>query len=78
MPEQTMRMFDAKPTFGAWLINQRKQTGWLGDFALAAHADSKFPRNGDVEAVKGWLSTMMASGDDWAALDDAENDWLCI
>ncbi|WP_258043047.1 hypothetical protein [Sphingomonas sp. NBWT7] len=78
MPEQMMQMFEAKQPFGAWLINQRKRGGWLGDFALAASADSRFPRNGDVEAVKGWLSTKMASGDDWAALDDAETDWLCI
>ncbi|WBH17032.1 hypothetical protein [Sphingomonas radiodurans] len=77
MPDPALRYTDAKPTFGAWLIEQRKRDGWLGDFALAAHADRSFPRQGDVEAVKKWLSGKMATGDDWAALDDAENDWIC-
>lgn len=77
MPDQALRYTSAKQSFAAWLLTQRNASGWRRDFALAAHADRTFPRAGDVEAVRRWLSSKMASGDDWAALDDAENDWLC-
>lgn len=77
MPEPTLRLFEPKLAFGAWLLRQKARDGWIGDFALAASADRTFPRTGDPEAVRQWLSGKRASGDDWAALEDAENDYLC-
>lgn len=77
MPDPAPRYATAKPAFGAWLLQQTKADGWVRNFALAASADRSFPRSGDPEAVRGWLSKQRASGDDWAALEDAENDYLC-
>ncbi|MEG8018752.1 hypothetical protein [Sphingomonas sp. LR55] len=39
-------------------------------------ADRRFPRNGNPEAVRKHLSAMQAEGDMFAAVDDAESDWL--
>lgn len=77
MTDVAERPAASKMAFGAWLVKQDKRAGWIGNFALAVKADRSFPRAGDPEAVRKWLSTKMASGDDWEALEDAENDWLC-
>lgn len=71
-------MTDARTAFGAWLVAQDKRSDWVGDFAKVARADRRFPREGDPAAVREWLMQQRASGDDWEALDHAENDWLCI
>lgn len=78
MEDTTPRFFESKPAFGAWLLRQKGRDGWIGDFALAAFADRSFPRTGDTEAVRQWLSKQRASGDDWQALADAENDFQCF
>nr|WP_314471021.1 hypothetical protein [uncultured Sphingomonas sp.] len=77
MVDPASRYSPSKPAFGAWLLQQTKADGWVRNFALAASADRSFPRAGDPEAVRQWLSSKRASGDDWAALEDAENDYLC-
>lgn len=66
---------DTRPCFGAWLVQQGGRGGFIGGLADAAAKDRRFPRHGDVEAVKKWLQENRASGDDWEALDDAELDW---
>ena len=45
---------------------------------IAARSDREFPLRGDPEAVRARLRACMADGDIFAALDDAELDWLSI
>ncbi len=63
--------------FGAWLLEQHKRDGFIGALAKRMRADRGFPRGGSVEEVRRYLSTIKAEGDAFAALDDAEVDWLC-
>ncbi|WP_267382628.1 MULTISPECIES: hypothetical protein [unclassified Sphingomonas] len=65
-----------RPAFGAWLMMQRDRGDWVDGIAEAARADRAFPRGGDVETVRKRLRDMGADGDAFAALDDAEMDWL--
>lgn len=74
----TLKQAAPKPAFGSWLLQQTKADGWVRNFALAASVDRSFPRAGNPEAVRQWLSKQRASGDDWAALEDAETDYLCF
>lgn len=67
---------ELKPTFGQWLITQKDRSDLVGQLAIGAVADRRFPRNGDPEAVRKHLSAMQAEGDMFAAVDDAESDWL--
>lgn len=62
-------------SFGAWLIEQKGRDGFIGGLADAAAGDRRFPRLGDVTAVRKWLQDNRASGDDWEALEEAELDW---
>lgn len=64
--------------FGQWLLTQKDKPGLIGQLATGAVADRKFPRAGDPEAVRKHLSVMQAEGDMFAAVDDAETDWLCM
>ena len=66
---------DRQP-FGAWLLTKKDDDGLLGQLAAGAAADRRFPRNGDPEAVRKHLSQMQADGDMFAAVDDAETDWM--
>ncbi len=63
-------------TFGRWLLTQKDRDGWVGDLAKAAKLDPKFPRDGDPEGVRARLREMMAEGDMFEAVDDAESDRL--
>ena len=64
--------------FGAWLVQQKDRGGLIGQLAAGAAADRRFPKNGDVGVIRAHLSAMQAEGDMFAALDDAELDYLCI
>lgn len=66
----------ARPPFGMWLLTKKDDGGLLGQLAAGAAADRRFPRNGDPEAVRKHLSQMQADGDMFAAVDDAETDWM--
>jgi hypothetical protein len=66
----------AQLPFGAWLLTKKDDDGLLGQLAAGAAADRRFPRNGDPEAVRKHLSQMQADGDMFAAVDDAETDWM--
>ena len=73
-------MDDDPPTqndtpFGEWLLQQRNRTGWVADLVTAAKADPKFPRRGSPEDVRARLREVMAEGDMFEAVDDAEADW---
>lgn len=78
MSDVAERDTDTKPAFGAWLLKQADRSDWVGDLAKAAKADRGFPRNGDAEAVRARMREQQADGDAWAAIDDAEDDWLCL
>lgn len=67
---------ETRPAFGAWLLKQRDRGDWVDGIADAARADHAFPRNGDTEAVRKRLREMGADGDAFAALEDAELDWM--
>jgi uncharacterized protein YozE (UPF0346 family) len=62
--------------FGKWLLSQRDRGDWVDELATAARTDRTFPKNGDAEAVRAHLRAQQADGDVFAAVDDAENDWL--
>jgi len=64
--------------FGAWLVQQKDRGGLIGQLAAGAAADRRFPKSGDVGVIRAHLSAMQAEGDMFAALDDAELDYLCI
>lgn len=63
-------------SFGAWLVAQIANEGWIGDLARAARADRSFPRNGDPDAVRAHLSGKQAESDMFEAIDAAETAWL--
>ncbi|WP_380783500.1 YozE family protein [Sphingomonas sp. R86520] len=67
---------ERKPAFGQWLVTQKDRSDLVGQLAIGAVADHRFPRNADPEAVRKHLTTMQAEGDMFAAVDDAESDWL--
>jgi hypothetical protein len=65
-----------RPAFGAWLLKQKGKGGLVGQLADGAAADRAFPKGGDVEAVRARLRAVMADGDMYEAVDDAESAWL--
>ncbi|RZM34842.1 MAG: hypothetical protein EOP67_14920 [Sphingomonas sp.] len=65
-----------RETFGRWLLKQRDRGDWIDPVADAARADRQFPKDGDPEAVRKRLREMSADGDAFAAIDDAEMDWM--
>jgi uncharacterized protein YozE (UPF0346 family) len=73
---------DEQPTpklaFGRWLLTQRERGDWVDGIADAARADRTFPKSGDPEAVRAHLRGQQADSDAFAAIDDAESDWMAI
>jgi hypothetical protein len=73
---------DERPTpklaFGRWLLTQREGGDWVDGIADAARADRTFPKNGGPETVRAHLRGQQADGDAFAAIDDAESDWMAI
>lgn len=62
--------------FGRWLTQQDGDTDAMRMLVAAAKSDPRFPHTGDPEAVRRHLRDNMAEGDLFAAIDDAELDWL--
>lgn len=77
-PEQHERYVTKREPFGRWLVGQRGRGDWVDGLADAARADRGFPKDGDVEAVRGRLAQLGADPDAFEALDDAELDWLAL
>ena len=65
-----------KPAFGQWLMTQKDRSDLVGQLAAGDVADRRFPRASDPEAVRKHLSAKQTEGDMFAAVDDAESDWL--
>lgn len=63
------------PAFGAWLAAQTERGGFVGQLAAAAVGDRRFPKGGDPESVRTYLRGVMADGDMFDAVEDAEADW---
>ncbi|WCM29175.1 hypothetical protein NDN01_09940 [Sphingomonas sp. QA11] len=76
MTIQADRYGGRKEAFGRWLLAQRDRGDWVDALADAARADRNFPKDGDPEAVRAHLRGQQADGDTFAAVDDAESDWL--
>ncbi|WP_055882659.1 hypothetical protein [Sphingomonas sp. Leaf34] len=47
---------EPKPAFGQWLVTQKDRSDLVGQLAMGALADRRFPRTGDPEAVRKALS----------------------
>ena len=62
--------------FGRWLLAQHDRGDWIDETARAARKDPNFPRDGTPEDMRGHLRALSAEGDIFAAIDDAEVDWL--
>jgi len=76
VPTNPERHMEESVPFGQWLLTQQDKLGLIGQLAIGAAADRRFPRAGDVGVVRQHLGTMQADGDMFAALEDAETDWL--
>jgi hypothetical protein len=61
--------------FGAWLLDQAKRSGMLGELAKAVKLDRRFPKTGSVEDVRRHFGSIGAEGDAFEALDDAEREY---
>jgi hypothetical protein len=62
--------------YGPGLLRQRERSDWIDGVTEAARADRQFPKYGDSEAVRKRMREMLADGDAFAAIDDAEPHWL--
>lgn len=69
---------EPKIAFGEWITTQRDRGDWVDGIADAARADRTFPKNGDPEAVRKHLRSQQADGDAFAAIDDAESEWMSL
>lgn len=72
--------------FGRWLLQQTGNNvsgsldgdgGFRAELLAYAMADPRFPKEGSPEDVRKRLREVMADGDMFAAVDDAELDWAC-
>jgi hypothetical protein len=61
--------------FGAWLLDQAKRPGMLGELAKAVRLDRQFPKSGAVDDVRRYFGTVGADGDAFEALDHAEREY---
>lgn len=62
--------------FGAWLLVRAGEPGPIGELAAAAKADRGFRPSGTPEDLRARLRVAMADGHMFAAVEDAEIDWL--
>lgn len=66
----------AEQPLGRWLLAQVSREDAIGALARAAKADSKFPKDGDFEAISRRLNELQAEGETHVALEEAEGAWL--
>lgn len=65
----------ARQPFGAWLLDQGKRSGLIGELAKAVKLDRAFPKNGTANEVRARFGHLGADGDAFEALDDAEMEY---
>ena len=65
----------SRQPFGAWLLDQTKRPGLIGQLAKAVRLDRAFPKNGTAEDVRTRFASVGADGDAFMALEDAENEY---
>lgn len=61
--------------FGAWLLDQSRRPGLIGELAKAVKLDRLFPKRGTVDEVRARFAAVGADGDAFMALDDAETEY---
>lgn len=64
--------------FGAWLVAQKKRSGWIADLAKWAASDFRAQAAVTPDDVRKRLTEVYAEGDAFEALDDAELEWLTL
>lgn len=64
-----------RQSFGAWLLDQGKRPGLVGELAKAVKLDRAFPKNGTADEVRRRFALVGAEGDAFEALDDAEREY---
>jgi hypothetical protein len=77
-PRQVPAVVSSGPVrqpFGAWLLDQTKRTGLIGELAKAVRLDRAFPKNGTVDEVRARFASVGADGDAFMALEDAEREY---
>ena len=77
-PQASATVVTSRPScqpFGAWLLDQTKRLGLIGELAKAVQLDRAFPKNGTADDVRARFSAAGADGDAFMALEDAENEY---
>ena len=64
--------------FGRWLLVQRDRGDWIDALANAARADRAFPKNGDPDEVRRYISLKGGDGEVFEQIDDAERCWSSL
>jgi hypothetical protein len=81
VPNEPIKPNGPHVSFGRWLLQQTGNGlvdgGFRAELLAYAMADRGFPREGSPEDVRARLRAVMADGDMFAAVDDAELDWAC-
>lgn len=73
--EAIMSSGPARQPFGAWLLEQTKRPGLIGELAKAVRLDRAFPKNGTVDEVRARFAAAGAEGDAFMALEYAEKEY---
>lgn len=72
------KQFGKKPPFGRWLMQQENREGMVGELAKHAKADRYFPKDGGLKEAWGRLNAIQVEPDMYAAMEEAELDWLAL
>lgn len=72
------QQFEKKPPFSQWLVAQENRAGAIGELAKFAKADRAFPRDGTPKDAWKRLNQVGAESDLYAAMEEAELDWLAL
>lgn len=76
-PAGSTQTREERGPFGRWLLRQPEE-GLRAGLIQAAKRDPKWPANGDAQAAASRLRECGADGDMFAALEEAELDWISI
>jgi predicted Zn-dependent protease len=68
----------SEQSFGQFLLAQKGASGALGELALAASKDPKFPKQGKPEDVAKLLHAQQAPAEFHEAMVEAVADWQAL